>query len=220
MKELQKIIIGPLTEPQFKHVTNHIKGLGYVLNLHGKLKTFQDDIGIKIGDKMNYCLNFFDQYKHFAETSKSNYDDHKIYSYDEYNKLIHPPKLPQENVVAAKEVIEKIIGKTPKKIELTEENIRYTYEHTTLELKNFLKMLFGKEMFEDKLFKIGDIFEYCNKEFRIIKTGQTVISMIDLQSFENFCKSQIVNNPYCITENELKNLLGIYYEQFKLKTKN
>jgi hypothetical protein len=101
------------------------------------------------------------------------------------------------------------------KIELNLDKIHYAYDHTSPELKGFMKMLLGSELFEDKYFKVGDSFCYAGKTYKIIQLAATVITMLDTETFVNFCKSHTVKNVNRITERELQLMLGIYYNQFK-----
>jgi hypothetical protein len=102
------------------------------------------------------------------------------------------------------------------RIELSLDRIRAAYELAPVEFKIFMRNLFGSGLFVEKEYKVGDSFTCGGRNYKLIQLAATVITMLDTESYVNFCKSQAVNNIKHITERELQQLLGIHYSQFKL----
>ena len=130
-----------------------------------------------------------------------------------------------ESISNAQEVLENIIPEsinvkapqdpTTKTLTINELQVKNAYRATSdVKLKILLETLFGKEIFMERVYKVGNKFTYNGRNFVIIKTNQTIISMINTEDWENFCMSKNVSDPYNITETELRCLLGVYFDKF------
>jgi hypothetical protein len=221
-KFLNNIIVGELNATQFQIVTKYLDKIGYIPR-KGKIKEYTKGIAIKTMKNNRYGLNYLKQYKYFIKKALTPYKNYKLLSFRDFSKEINKEIKSIENKIEIKEI--STIPFIPKPeintllinniVYLTKDKLIYAYEHTSEDNKNLLIFLFGKDLFLDKEYSVGQYFEYINKKFVIAKIGMNIIQMLDTTNFENFGKSTIVRDIYHITEKELQALLGIYYGQFK-----
>lgn len=78
-----------------------------------------------------------------------------------------------------------------------------------------MRLLFGSELFVEKTYKVGDKFQKKSETYVLAKINMNVVTMMNLDTFTNFGNSIQVRDLENISDKELKQLLKIYYSEFK-----
>lgn len=117
--------------------------------------------------------------------------------------------LKNKEVTTEAEVIEST------EIKLNKDKVIAAYNQVNPELQQFMRLLFGSELFVEKTYKVGDKFQKKSETFVLAKINMNVVTMMNLDTFTNFGNSIQVRDLENISDRELKQLLKVYYSEFK-----
>jgi hypothetical protein len=216
-----KLIIGPLSIEQTKDIFDNLMSREY--------RCMSDDTSllptgnaIRIShdsnnpDKCTFRIGNYDKYVKYITSKNKDYSTDVIYNYDYYksnmmSKILN--NVEQIGKIDSKAVKEEVITDT---IILTKQNVLNTYKLSSTELQIFMRNLFGEDMFKETTYKVGDWFEYSNSKFVLTRINKDVVTLIDTRTYENYSLARAVKNINKITEHELRSLIGVNYDKFKL----
>jgi len=212
MDKLSNLIIGKLTQEQLKKVITTL-GAKYYSSFRGK--SLDKCNSIRTNDISEYMTGDYDKYVFYCKHSTTGYKGSKIVTFEEFEELAGIKHYFTPTPI---EKVREIFKTTPEAdiiIPIYKNKLIQAYQYSGEELKKVFQTLFGKDLFEAKTYKVGDKFIYSSDVFVLAKINTTVITMLNTGNYSNFTSSKSVLDINKITERELKDLLGIYYDQFK-----
>lgn len=218
-----KVIIGKLnTTALLNEAVVYLESLGYKRHAGGPQgdKTAIRLIGI--GDEKRYMMGTYDRYVNYLHNNVSVYEGYSIKSLEEFKAIKSTPMQKVETIVKESYTESKTtrtsdLQPTEDIIVLKKSNVINAYNKVSPELKQFLVFICGdRNMFIQQTYKIGDKFKRGTKTYVIAKVNTNVVTLLDCDTFENFCNSKQVKDMNHISESELQTLLGTWYHLFEL----
>ena len=233
------------TEQELQQAENKLKELGFVSSKTNKkcgdaLRVYNRD------NVSTYTSGDYTNYLRYKKQGMASYVDCTVLTLEEFLEPYKPKdsksslnerKLALQKELAIKATIEAQHSQevfpliplpsksstTPKWTEVEypyvhvdKSKLLNTYSRVSHELKSFLRLLFGDELFIEKTYKVGDKFSRRGETLVIAKLNHNVVSVIDCNTFENLSPSTQVITINAITESELKCLLGVWRDEFNL----
>jgi len=209
-----KLIIGPLTNNQIDIISDDLLSKDYRLVSSTKLPSTEcNAIRINKDDNNPYKCKFtignYDKYIKYIKDKNNEYLTDTVYDFNYYeiNMMSKSSKVVNNTVVSIE---------SNDIININKQNVLNTYKLSSTELQIFMRNLFGEDLFKETTYKIGDWFKYLNNKYVLTKINKDVVTLIDTKTYENYSLSKSVRDMYKITENELRSLIGINYDKFKL----
>lgn len=210
-----KLIIGPLTSEQLKIVYDDLVSRDYRCKTVGQ-SFAPEDTAIRINhdphypERCEFRVGNYEKYDRYVTTKNKDYSDDLIYDFNHYTTYM------MASFTTNTEYKKVVQNEVTDAITITKQNVLNTYKLSSNELQIFMRNLFGESLFKETTYKIGDWFEYQNNKYVLTKINKDVVTLIDTKTYENYSLSKSVRDMYKITENELRSLIGVNYDKFKL----
>jgi hypothetical protein len=216
--KIDNIIITDLTSTQEDTIWAFLDKEGFTQRLNSKFIA-DNDIAVRIFDN-KFVSSSSSGYKKYKMMNMKPYCDCIFMDYNDFNEKffkINIPKTKENTIKISKENTKD--SSAINIIELTKDKIIQAYNYTqSVDIRRLLIDLYGKELFTEKSFKIGNKFQYnghTDKQYTLVKINTDVVTLIDSNA-ENFSCARSVKDPYNITESEMKAWLGVHWDKFKL----
>lgn len=206
--ELLEKVIRTLDEQKFKRVNFKRGATGIRVFTNSK-----DNTCYSYGNYLGYIV--------YRKSGMKDYVDAETIYLGELLNILKPTVEPVlRATVAAKELYSTdikaesiIISDT--ELKLNKDKVIAAYNQVNPELQQFMRLLFGSELFVEKTYKVGDKFQKKSETYVLAKINMNVVTMMNLDTFTNFGNSIQVRDLENISDRELKQLLKVYYSEFK-----
>ena len=232
------------TDEELQQAENRLKELGFVSSKTNKnsgdaLRLFNKDSG------NTFTSGDYDNYLKYKKSGMSPYVECEVLSLEDFIKTLQKdskPSLNERKLAHQKELekrevnsfIENLNAKASNmnkgvaytfetkpfmpndEVHIDKSKLLNTYSKVSHELKAFLRLLFGDELFVEPTYKVGDKFSRKGETLVIVKINQNVVTLVDCKTFENVRTSKQVADVNAITESELRCLLGVWRDEFNL----
>lgn len=219
--ELLEKVIRTLDEQKFKRVNFKRGATGIRVFTNSK-----DNTCYSYGNYLGYVV--------YRRSGMKDYADAETISLKELLDILNPPTpkhisgglVPKAETIS--EINKKIVEAYPSsggtlpsfipdtELKLNKDKVIAAYNQVpSPELQQFMRLLFGSELFVEKTYKVGDKFQKKSETYVLAKINMNVVTMMNLDTFTNFGNSIQVRDLENISDRELKQLLKVYYSEFK-----
>lgn len=173
--------------------------LGYIVYRKSGMKDYIDAETINLGGLLQIL-------KPEKSIIVDNMEGYQIYISEPSKSMakLYPTDIKAEPIVIA-----------DTELKLNKDKVIAAYNQTSPELQQFMRLLFGSELFVEKTYKVGDKFQKKSETYVLAKINMNVVTMMNLDTFTNFGNSIQVRDLESISDRELKQLLKVYYSEFK-----